>query len=75
MDIVLLEVGAHMRREYRVNRFAFLELAKGSTFKKKNSLLILDGLLDGFGALFLCHQIYSRQKKTTIKKTQSHTVT
>ena len=36
MDIVLLEVGAHVRREYRVNRFAFLELAKGSTFKKKN---------------------------------------
>ena len=37
MDIVLLEVGAHVRREYRVNRFAFLELAKGSTFKKKKN--------------------------------------
>ena len=65
MDIVLLEVGAHVRREYRVNRFAFLELARGSTFKKKNfnkKILYILYILD-------------MKKKTTIKKTQSHTVT
>ena len=65
MDIVLLEVGAHVRREYRVNRFAFLELAKGSTFKKKElqqKILYILYILD-------------MKKKTTIKKTQSHTVT
>ena len=33
-DAVLLEVGAQLRRECRGNRFAFLELVKGSAFKK-----------------------------------------